>query len=89
MGFLEIIVGIEQLIAEGWTRFFVIIASVALIDNISGGLINVYPLKSLIETVIHIWISEFYFPVYFGVSTLLITVVVIPFAIFLFKSSFN
>ena len=89
MGVLEIITGIEQLVAEGWTRYFMIIGGVALLDNISGGIIGVYPLKSLIETVVHLWIKEFFFPVIYGVSSLLILVVVIPVFLFLFKSSFN
>lgn len=89
MGILEIIGGIEQLVAEGWTRFFILIASVSILDTATGALIGVYPLKSIVETVLHIWIPDFYFPIYFGVNSLLITVVLMPFAIFLFKSSFR
>ncbi len=87
MGIIAILTGLQQLIAEGWTRFFVIVGSVSLLDNVLGGIAGVYPLKSLIETVMHIWIPDFFFPVYYGVSTLLIVVVVMPFALFLFKST--
>ena len=89
MGILEIIAGVEQLVAEGWTRYFIIIGGVSLLDNISGGIIGVYPLKSLVETVIHLWIPDFFFPVLYGVSSLLICVVVIPIFLFLFKASFK
>lgn len=89
MGVLEIITGIEQLAAEGWTRYFMIIGGVALLDNIAGGLVGIYPLKSLIETIIHLFVPEFYFPVFFGVSSLLIFVVCVPIFLFLINASFH
>lgn len=79
---------VQGLIAEGWTRFFILIIAIATIDNVIGSYAGIYPLKSSFETIIHIIVPDFYFPIYYGVSTLLMMVVLVPFAVFMFKASF-
>lgn len=93
MGIIAIATGLQQLIAEGWTRYFILVGGVSLADNVTGGLIGIFPLKSLIETVVHVWIPEFYFPVFYAdgvpVSSLLIIVVIMPVFLFIFKKTSN
>ena len=76
----------SSIIGEGWTRYFILLAGL-FADNMVGNISGFYAMEGLISWVISnvFGIQGFAFPVYSGLSSLLVIFVIAPFVIFFFK----
>ena len=76
----------NSLIGEAWTRYFILLAGLTA-DSTIGALVGIYPLEGLLGFVIAtvFGVKGFLFPVYYGVSSLLILAAIMPFAMYLLK----
>ena len=73
----------SSIIGEGWTRYFILLAGL-FADNVLGNFTGMYAMEGLIAWVISnvFGIPGFGFPVYYGLSSLLVIFVIAPFVIF-------
>jgi len=77
---------VQSLIGEGWIRYFILIAGIAA-DNAVGNFTGFYVLETILSFVINsvFGLQGFGFPVYYGVSSLLMIVVMAPVILMLSK----
>jgi len=78
---------LNSIVGEAWTRYFILLAGLTA-DTAIGNLTGMYPLEGLLSFVVAnvFGIAGFAFPVYYGVSSLLITAAILPLVFFLIKS---
>lgn len=76
----------NSIVGEGWTRYFILIGGL-FVDNQIGNFTGLYAMEGLIAWVVTnvFGIQGFVFPVYFGLSSLLVIFVIAPLVIFLVK----
>lgn len=83
----------SSLVGEGWTRYFLLLAGL-LVNNVIGGLTALLPNYNglyIIEGVIGFVVANvfqiqgFFFPIYYGVSSLTVLFVIMPLVFFLIK----
>lgn len=77
---------INSLVGEGWTRYFIIIAGL-FADNMIGEFTGFYALEGTISWVIinAFGIPDFTFPIFNGVSSLLVIAIMAPMFIWIMK----
>ena len=76
----------NSIVGEGWTRYFVLLGGL-FVDNVIGEFTVIYAMEGLISWVVSnvFGIQGFAFPVYYGLSSLLVIFVIAPFVIFFVK----
>ena len=81
---------INSLVGEGWTRYFIIIAGL-FADNVIGEFTGFYALEGIISWVIinAFGITNFTFPVFNGVSSLLVIAIMAPMFIWIMNFYIN
>ena len=81
---------IQSIAGEAWTRYFIILAALGL-DSVIGAFSGFYILESIIGFVISnlLGLQDFIFPVYYGVSSLFLLTVIMPFAFFILKMAID
>jgi len=77
----------NAMIGEGYTRYFILVGGVAL-NNVAGDFTGIFLIEGLFESVIEAVTGiPLKFPVFYGISSLLITVVLMPVLIYLFRDA--
>jgi len=79
---------LQALASEPWTRYFVIVGALG-INQLIGTIIGAFPLEILLTQVIGLFINGFVFPVYYGVSSLLVIAVIMPVIFYLIKTTIS
>lgn len=79
---------LDGIVGEYWTRYFLINAAL-LGSNFFGDLTGIYPLEGLISFVISFFVSGFVFPIYYGISSLLIISMSMPVILYLIHTTLN
>ena len=79
---------ITSLVGEGWTRYFILLAGL-FVDNQIGNFTGLYAMEGLISFIISniFGIQGFFFPIYYGLSSLLLIFVLAPILLFLFGTA--
>lgn len=79
---------LNAIVGEAWTRYFILLAGLSA-NNLLGNFSGVFIIESLISfVIINVFgVQEFGFPVYYGVSSLLILFATMPFIAFVVRIS--
>lgn len=85
-GILTTLGYVNSLAGEAWTRYFILLAGLS-IDNVVGEFTGLYALETILGFVIAnvFGVAGFFFPIYYGVSSLLILAVIMPLVFFLIR----
>ena len=77
---------LNSMVGEAWTRYLILLAGLS-ISNVTGVTTGVYPIEAALGFIIAnvFQIQGFAFPIYGGLSSLLMIAMVMPFVVMLFK----
>ncbi len=77
---------LNAMVGEGWTRYFILIGGL-FVDNQIGNFTGLYAVEGIISAVIInvFGVQGFSFPVYSGLSSLLLIFVIAPIVLYIFK----